>query len=75
MEHNGNNSESKETLYLMGGLALMVFGAGLVITHPVVRKTVSAGLSAVLPGLQNKFPVDLSAIGPDIQRYFKLREM
>jgi hypothetical protein len=75
MEHNGNNSEGRETLYLMGGLALMVFGAGLVMSHPAVRKTVSAGLSAVLPGLQDKFPVDLSALGPDIQKYVRLREM
>ena len=75
MENNGNNSEGRDMLYLMGGLALMVFGAGLVISHPAVRKTVSAGLSAVLPGLQDKFPVDLSAIGPDIQKYVRLREM
>ncbi len=75
MEHKGNNSEGRDTLYLMGGLALMVFGAGLVMSHPAVRKTVSAGLSAVLPGLQDKFPVDLSALGPDIQKYIRLREM
>lgn len=75
MEDNGNNSENRDTLYLMGGLALMVFGAGLVISHPAVRKTVSAGLSAVLPGLQDKFPVDLSGLGPDIQKYIRLREM
>jgi len=80
MEHNdgnGNNnsSENRDVLYLMGGVALMVLGAGLVMTHPAVRKTVSAGLSAVLPELQGKFGPDLTALGPDIQRYMKLRSM
>jgi hypothetical protein len=47
MEHNGNNAnndsvENKDALYLMGGLALMMLGAGLVMTHPGVRKAVSA---------------------------------
>ena len=80
MEHNGNNAnndsaENKDALYLMGGLALMVLGAGLVMTHPGVRKAVSAGLSGVLPDLQGKFLPDLTALGPDIQRYMKLRSM
>ncbi|HKX32114.1 MAG TPA: hypothetical protein VJ302_30790 [Blastocatellia bacterium] len=78
MEQNGNKSEaieSRETLYLMGGLALMVLGAGLVMTHPSVRNAVRAGLSGVLPDLQNKFMPDLAGLGPDIERYLKLRSM
>jgi hypothetical protein len=72
---NGNSSESREIIYLMGGVALMIFGAGLVMTNPAVRKTVAAGLSAVLPDMQKKFGPDMSALGPDIQRYMKLRSM
>lgn len=77
MEHNGNgdNNDSKDMMYLFGGAALMILGAGLVMTHPSVRKTVSAGLAAVVPGLQGKFGPDLTALGPDIQRYLKLRSM
>jgi hypothetical protein len=80
MEHNergnGNgSSDSKDTIYLMGGLALMVLGAGLMMTHPGVRKAVSAGVSGVLPDLQGKLLPDLTALGPDIQRYMKLRSM
>lgn len=77
MQNNGNdnNDESKDMLYLFGGAALMLLGAGLVMTHPAVRKTVSAGLSAVLPELQGKLAPDLTALGPDIQRYLKLRSM
>ena len=30
--------ETRDTLFLLGGLALVLFGAGLVITNPAVRK-------------------------------------
>jgi hypothetical protein len=69
------SSEGKDVLYLTGGIALMVLGAGLVMTNSAVRKTVAAGLSAFLPGLQGKVIPDVTAIGPDIQRYMKLRSM
>jgi hypothetical protein len=77
MEHHTNNgsSESRDVLYVMGGVALIVLGAGLVMTHPVVRKTVSAGLSAILPDLRGKFAPDLTGLAPDIERYMKLRSM
>ncbi len=32
---NGNGSD-KETLYMLGGVALMVFGAGLILSNPFV---------------------------------------
>ncbi len=74
---NGSSDEkdSKDMLYLTGGLALMVLGAGLVMANSTVRRAVGAGIGAVLPGLQDQFGSQLSAIGPDIQRYFKLRQM
>jgi len=76
MEHSNNgSSEGNDALYIAGGLALMVLGAGLIISHPAVRQAVSAGLAGVLPDLQGKFGPDLTAIGPDIQRYLKLRNM
>jgi hypothetical protein len=77
MELNGNNnvSSDKDVLYLVGGVALIVLGAGLVMTNSSVRKTVSSALSAVLPDLQGKVLPDITALGPDIQRYMKLRSM
>lgn len=63
---NGNGSASdKDTLYMLGGLALVVFGAGLIITNPTVRKYLG------------QFGVgDLaSAALPDLDRYLKLRAM
>lgn len=76
MAENGNNaSADREFLYLVGGAALVVLGVGLIATHPTVRKTVSAGLAGILPELQGKFLPDLSAVGPDVQRYLKMRAM
>jgi hypothetical protein len=76
-QNNGLNGvpENKDVIYLMGGLALMVLGAGLVMTNPGVRKTVTSALSAVLPDLQGGMLPDLTALGPDIDRYMKLRSM
>jgi hypothetical protein len=78
MENNGGNNNSsanKDILYLMGGVALMFLGVGLVMTTPAARKTVSAALGAVLPDLQGRLMPDLTGLGPDIQRYMKLRSM
>jgi len=63
---NGNGSvNEKDTLYMLGGLALVVFGAGLIITNPIARKYLG------------QFGVgDLaSAALPDLDRYLKLRAM
>ncbi len=61
---NGNGSD-RDTLYMMGGVALVVFGAGLILSNPFVRRYMS------------QFGVgDLaSAVMPDVERYFKLRAM
>lgn len=75
LEKITDNLDNKDTLYLMGGLALMVLGAGLVMTNPAVRKAVTSGVAAVLPQLQGKLGLDLSGVGTDIQRYMKLRAM
>ena len=61
---NGNDN-SKDTLYMLGGLAMMVFGAGLILTNPFVRRyTSQLGAGGLLgAGL------------PDVERYFRLRSM
>lgn len=74
MQNNGSNG-NRDALYLAGGVALMVFGAGLVLSHPALRQTISTALSSVVPGLQGKMGLDLSAIGPDIQRYLRIKDM
>ena len=61
---NGN-STNKDTLYMLGGLALMIFGAGLIISNPVVRRYLGQ------MGIGN---LAQSAL-PDVERYLKLRNM
>ncbi len=61
---NGNGSD-KETLYMLGGVALMVFGAGLILSNPFVRRYMSQlGVGNIA-----------HAAMPDIERYLKLRAM
>ncbi|MCM3872963.1 MAG: hypothetical protein ND895_19960 [Pyrinomonadaceae bacterium] len=74
MANNGSD-ESKDMLYLVGGFALLVAGAGLIMAHPEIRKQVRAGLDRVLPGLQDNFNLGLTTVVPDFQRYMKIRSM
>ena len=71
MEHHladreeGGLSVDKDTLYLLGGAALIVFGAGLILSNPVVRKYMGQlGIGNLAKDLM-----------PDVDRYLKLRSM
>jgi hypothetical protein len=60
--HNGSD---KDTLYMLGGLAMVIFGAGLILTNPFVRRyTSQLGAGGLL-----------GAALPDVERYFRLRSM
>jgi hypothetical protein len=63
LEHN--DTETRDTLFLLGGLSLILFGAGLVLTNPVVRK---------MMGQTNVGGLLHSAL-PDLERYLKIRSM
>ena len=74
MEINGSD-ESKDMLYLVGGFALLVAGAGLIMAHPVIRRQVRDGISKLLPGVQDSFDLGLATVVPDFRRYMKIRSM
>jgi hypothetical protein len=63
-EANGLGMD-KQTLYLLGGVAMIVFGAGLILSNPVVRRYMGQ------LGIGNL----TSAALPDMERYLKLRNM
>ena len=66
MQTDGNAVENgKDTLYMMGGVALMVFGAGLVLSNPYVRRYMSQ------LGIGNL----AQTVMPDVERYLRLRAM
>jgi hypothetical protein len=65
-EQNGNGSFSdKDTLFMLSGVALVVFGAGLILSNPVARRYLG------------QFGLGNLALGtlPDLDRYLKLRSM
>lgn len=66
LESTSNGSaDGRDTLYMLGGVALIVFGTGLVLSNPVIRRSMSQ------LGIGNL----ASAVMPDVERYFKLRAM
>ncbi|HEY1760150.1 MAG TPA: hypothetical protein VGG72_32555 [Bryobacteraceae bacterium] len=64
---NGQNSdETRDTLFMLGGAALVIFGAGLLLSTPVVREYLGGMKIGNLLG---------SAIPKDLERYLRLRAM
>jgi len=62
--HNRVGSD-KDTLYMLSGAALILFGAGLILSNPVVRRYLGqAGVGNLV-----------TAALPDVDRYLKLRNM
>jgi hypothetical protein len=63
---NGQDAnETRDTLFLLGGAAFVVFGAGLILSTPMVRKALGGA------GIGNL----IGAALPDLQKYMKLRDM
>jgi hypothetical protein len=64
-DHNTNQNNDRDTLLMLSGIALMVFGAGLILSNPVAQGYLSRlGFS----NLTEK-------VLPDLERYLKLRAM
>ncbi len=56
------SSVNKDTLFMLGGVALVVVGAGLILTSPIAKRYMGQlGLGDFASG-----------IVPDMERYFKL---
>lgn len=66
MERNeGMLGSDREMLTLLGGAALVIVGAGMILSNPSVRKYVS---NSPIGGIMNN-------LIPDVERYFRLRSM
>jgi len=61
---NGLSSD-KETLYMLGGVAMIVFGTGLILSNPTVRRYLG----------QLSLGSLVQAALPDVDRYLRLRNM
>jgi hypothetical protein len=73
--HDENNGEVQNTLFIAGGIALLAFGAGLILAHPGIRRTVAAALTPLLPEMKDQVNPGLGMLLPDVERYMKLRAM
>jgi hypothetical protein len=65
VEQSNGIAADKETLYMLGGVAMVVFGAGLILSNPLVRRYLGQ------VGIGNLAQAAL----PDIDRYLRLRNM
>jgi len=64
-QDTNNSGTDKDTLYMLGGAALILFGAGLILSNPLVRRYFGQiGIANIA-----------QAAMPDIDRYLKLRQM
>ena len=62
---NNESYDAKGTLFLFGGLALLIVGAGCILSHPAVRKLMGQVSVGSL----------VDAAVPDLEKYLKLRAM
>ena len=65
MEHDNEGFNDRDTLYMLSGVALMVFGAGLILTNPIAKRYMGQ------LGIGNLANLAL----PDLDRYLRLRSM
>jgi hypothetical protein len=64
-EDTNHSGTDKDTLYMLGGAAMILFGAGLILSNPLVRRYLGQ------MGVGNL----VGAALPDIDRYLRLRAM
>ena len=62
--------EVRDALLIAGGIALVVFGAGLILAHPGIRRTLLRG-AIPLGSLGN----GIGGVLPDVEHYLKLKAM
>ncbi len=64
-ENSNGSFSDKDTLFMLSGVALIVFGAGLILSNPIARRYLGQfGLGDLAQGAL-----------PDLDRYLKLRSM
>ena len=64
-ENSNGTFNDKDTLFMLSGVALIVFGAGLILSNPIARRYLGQfGLGDLAQGAL-----------PDLDRYLKLRSM
>lgn len=64
-ENDNGSVSDRDTLFMLSGVALVVFGAGLILSNPIAKRYLGQlGLGDLVQGAM-----------PDLDRYLKLRSM
>jgi hypothetical protein len=69
------NGEVRDIVLAAGGVALMVFGAGLLLGHSGIRRLLKAQGIPLLSQLQESAQAGEGGVMPDFERYVKIRSM
>jgi hypothetical protein len=65
MDDGDGRFSDRDTLFMLSGVALIVFGAGLILSNPIAKRYLGQfGLGDLAQGAL-----------PDLDRYLKLRSM
>jgi hypothetical protein len=68
--HENTDSDIRDAVLLAGGVALIVLGAGLIVAHPFIRRTVLGSVGPLAsPGN------GIGGVLTDVERYLKLKAM
>jgi hypothetical protein len=74
MSHS-ENSDAQDIVKLSRGVAMMVVGAGMILSSPSVRRLLTSSLASAMPEGENPLEAGLAGILPDIERYMRIRAM
>ena len=72
---NNDNSDAQDIVRLSRGVAMMVMGAGMILSSPSVRRLLMSSLASAVPEGENPIEAGLAGILPDVERYMKIRAM
>ena len=72
---NNDNSDAQDIVRLSRGVAMMVIGAGMILSSPGVRRLLMSSLASAVPEGENPVEAGLAGILPDVERYMKIRAM
>jgi hypothetical protein len=70
-----SENEARDIVYLAGGAALVVLGAGLAMAHPAVRRNVKSLIAGLMPEFEEPIKQGIRGVLPDFERYMKLKGM
>jgi hypothetical protein len=73
--NDNQHAETGDPLLVAGGVALVLLGTGLILSHPGIRRAVLERLRPLLSQLEEPLKAGTSSMVSDLGRYMKIRDM